>query len=424
MPAPTLRFKRGASATLPALRQGEPAFTTDTFDLYIGSDSTLANNKFFGSHRYWSKESTNTGGALKLFEGTSTGNNYIALKSPNSLSGNLTLVLPNNYGSPNSLLSNDGSGNLSWVLGLTLSGINTFTNTTDSHNITTGALVTYGGVGISKNLNVGGSLTVAGLSTFYNGIGVSNGIDVNGISTFNSGLNVSSGLTADTYYGDGSNLTGIKAVNIIPSELVDEIVYPIFSNNIGIASIAIDENNFAYIPSTGSLGIGTTQPAAKLEVSGSIVASSIGIGTTVFSTALYVEGDTVITGDLTVKGTTTTIDVDTLSVKDSIIDLGLVDNGSGVLVPPTSDANIDLGVIFNYFTNAAKKSGIFWDDSTGRIGIASDVTESSSLITANAYADLVIKSLWVNDCVGESQVIQCNNSTRELANITIDGGFY
>lgn len=406
MPAPTLRFKRGAFSTLPALKQGEPAFTTDTYDLYIGSDNTLANNKFFGSYRYWNKETNTTGSSVRLIEGKTNGNHYVALKSPDSLASNLTFVLPNNYGSVNAILSTDGIGNLTWVPGVNLTGINTFSNLTDSYNTTTGAVVVYGGVGIGKNLNVGGSLSVTG------------------VSTFSSGLNVSGVVTATAYYGDGSNLTGISDLNVIPQELTETIVYPTFAKSVGVSSIRIDENNFVYLPTTGSLGIGTTQPSAKLEVAGNIVATGVGIGTSVFSATLHVEGDTVITGDLTVKGTTTSIDVNTLNVKDSIIDLGLVDDGTGNLIPPSSDANIDLGVVFNYYTTSAKKSGIFWDDSLSRVGIASDLTESSSLITANQYADLIIKSLFISDCAGESKVIQCNNSTRELANITIDGGFY
>ena len=40
MAAPILQFKRGAFVNLPGLRAGEPALTTDTFDLYVGIDST------------------------------------------------------------------------------------------------------------------------------------------------------------------------------------------------------------------------------------------------------------------------------------------------------------------------------------------------------------------------------------------------
>ena len=48
MASPILQFKRGAFINLPGLRAGEPALTNDTFDLYVGIDSTTNNNKFLG----------------------------------------------------------------------------------------------------------------------------------------------------------------------------------------------------------------------------------------------------------------------------------------------------------------------------------------------------------------------------------------
>ena len=62
MPAPDIQFKRGAYADLPGLQAGEPGITTDTRDFYIGYDGTLFGNRFFGSDRYWRRESTGSGG--------------------------------------------------------------------------------------------------------------------------------------------------------------------------------------------------------------------------------------------------------------------------------------------------------------------------------------------------------------------------
>jgi hypothetical protein len=46
MASPTLQFKRGLFVNLPALRAGEPGFTTDKTDLYIGIGGTVGDNKF------------------------------------------------------------------------------------------------------------------------------------------------------------------------------------------------------------------------------------------------------------------------------------------------------------------------------------------------------------------------------------------
>ena len=48
MSSPVIQFKRGLFSSLPGLRVGEPGFTTDKYDLYVGIDSTTNGNKFFG----------------------------------------------------------------------------------------------------------------------------------------------------------------------------------------------------------------------------------------------------------------------------------------------------------------------------------------------------------------------------------------
>ena len=54
MASPVLQFRRGVAANvgLASFRAGEPGFTTDKYDFYIGLDGTAANQKFFGSARY------------------------------------------------------------------------------------------------------------------------------------------------------------------------------------------------------------------------------------------------------------------------------------------------------------------------------------------------------------------------------------
>jgi len=121
MGAPVLQFKRGQFSNLPGLRAGEPGFTTDKFDLYVGIDSTTSNNKFFGSHRYWNKETSTVGSSVRVVEGSNNGSNYIELKSPNSLAQNVSYTLPATDVA-NGILVSDGSGNLSYTTTVTGSG--------------------------------------------------------------------------------------------------------------------------------------------------------------------------------------------------------------------------------------------------------------------------------------------------------------
>jgi len=830
MAAPVLQFKRGAFSNLPALKAGEPGFTTDKYDFYIGLDSNSANNKFFGSHRYWKRETASKGSGVNLVEGSSSGDSYVTLASPDSLAGIVTYYFPGTQGVSNSVLTNDGNGNLTWGSGsadpiftgistfntdyldinsdVDISGITTFSNTTQSTSKDTGAIIVEGGIGVEKNVYVGGLLAVTGVSTITSDLTVGGATTITGnlfvggqsefigIATFRGGtinlgdsggddINVGgefiSGLfpnnTATYDLGDGSrqwrhgNFSGIVTastgavldgvqIGINGTNVIDTVSGNLTINSAGGQTIIDDavtiQNNLTVngnvtvggtsitlrgedvyienkdiilgyttsitpndntanhagvaiastegsplvsftasgintLPDTykqlmwfksGTLGfstdafgfnygvaIGTTTMASGVRlavgsgvtvsdnsvsatnfygnassadqvktvtasnlnathhltfvdsnngsatnetvytddgifynpgtntfttqhatftgdvvVQGTLTASITGtistatrsqtIDTTATSTnsdffvpfvdtfggqegetvrvgaglsinpssgevktsgvlsvgspaaltsfikagggsnAMFIFGngdvsfqskviansirsqddsnntislagrdatfarnisvagiatvtgqfvtgtnatiggditvggndikasdgttaitlsattgnvgvssDLTVSGNLYVLGSTTEVNTETLKVEDSLIEVGLV-NSAGSLVPPSSDLNIDVGILFHYYNSSAKKAGIYWDDSVSRVVISSDLTESSSIITSSSYADLQVGSLWVTDCAGTSQVISCSGVERFLENITVDGGSF
>ena len=770
MAAPVLQFKRGAFSNLPALKAGEPGFTTDKYDLYVGLDNNSTNNKFFGSHRYWKRETTSTGSGVNLVEGSSTGDSYISLSSPDSLAGIVTYYFPGSQGLSNSVLTNDGNGNLTWGSGSAnpiFSGISTFSDTTQSTSKDTGAVVVEGGIGIEKNAYVGGLLAVTGVATvtsnltvggattiagnlyvggqsefigivtfrggtinlgdsgtddvviggefasdlipttsvLYNlgssskrwadiyarSVDLSGNLNVTGFSTFNglvvgnngvsvsgfstiydlhilSDLNVNGSFDVDqsfnasgnaviagitsftnttqsTNYDNGSvvldgglgvqknvniggnldvtgnitiggsffsvqsqevyisnkdiilgyttsitpnddtaNHAGVAIASTIGSPLVSFVAsgintlpdtykqlmwfksgtlgfatdafafnyalaigttsmangvrlavgtgvtisdtavsatnfYGSFSGNASSANQVktvtasdnnatyhitfVDSNNGSatnetvytddgiyYNPGTNTFttqnanftnnvtvqgtltgtattattvnttatstnadyyvtfvdtfagqngetlrvgaGLSVNPSTGEVKTTGDITIGGNDIkasdGTTAITLtattgAVGVSSNLTVSGNLYVLGSTTEVNTETLKVEDSLIEVGLVNSG-GSLVPPSSDLNIDVGVLFHYYTSSAKKAGVYWDDSASRVVISSDLSESSSVITSSTYAALEIGSLWVTDCAGTSQVINCSGSTRTLENITVDGGAF
>jgi hypothetical protein len=126
-----------------------------------------------------------------------------------------------------------------------------------------------------------------------------------------------------------------------------------------------------------------------------------------------------VQGNLIVNGSTTQVNTTQTTIEDQLLELGMVDGSA-----PSSDLNKDIGILFNYYTDSAKKAGVYWDDSTSRIAVAAVVTESSGVLTASTMGALELGSLWVNDCAGTSQVINCSGTTRTLENISIDGGSF
>jgi hypothetical protein len=150
-------------------------------------------------------------------------------------------------------------------------------------------------------------------------------------------------------------------------------------------------------------------------------------------TVLDVIGNANIKGNLFVEGGSFAIEAETVTLRDPLIELGLVkDPATGEYVPPSEDLGNDVGIVLHYFSNASntsQKAALFYDNDLDRIKFASRVTlaglnDNNAIV--NAYAALEMASLWINDCAGSSQVIRCDTTRNErvLENISIDCGTY
>jgi len=374
MSAPIIQFKRGLFVDLPGLRVGEPGFTTDSYDLFVGIDSTTNSNKFFGSHRYWTREDGTTSLGFNFVD--KSGINKIQLKSPNTLSGITTYVLPetpiNGY-----FLKTNASGNLTWE---TVTDAATFTNGSFSGistisgflNITADTLVT----GIATfNQSITGTISTASRSVLVDTVGIADNQNYNVIFSAGSGIGKTLGVDSELLYNPNTNTLGvdnIKAQNVKASD--------------GTAAITIEN-------STGNVGI-----SSNLTVS----------------------------GNLFVNGSTTQVNTTSISVEDRTIELGRVAGTA------TTTTTWDLGVLFNYGdSGTARKSAVIFESTNKRFTFAEALDPDSDnkgtsnpQLTVATYSPIEIGSLWVNDCAGQSQVISCTNGVRNLTNITIDCGTF
>jgi hypothetical protein len=253
MAAPVIQFKRGLFANLPGLQAGEPALTTDTFELYVGIDSTTNNNKFFGSHRYWTKNTTTTGSGVNLVEGSSNGSDFITLKAPDTLAGITTYTFP---ASPTDgfFLKTNSTGTLAWEAVVSEFTIAADIGTEDT--VSTGSTITFAGtaneietavtnnqiqIGLPNNVIVGGALTVSGNTTL--GDNGSDLITVVGVTTF----------TTSNVFIDNQLFVG--GLQITGGSLVGE---DITTRNLSVSGITTLGTGVGVTQFSGSVSTGTS----------------------------------------------------------------------------------------------------------------------------------------------------------------------
>lgn len=147
-----------------------------------------------------------------------------------------------------------------------------------------------------------------------------------------------------------------------------------------------------------------------------------------FETVLTVIGNANITGDLIIDGGRFLVDSESFTLRDPLIELGLItDPNTGDLVPPTQDLGNDVGLVLNYFdtqTNSSQKAAMFYDNDDDRMKFVRQASLVGNSVVASAYAALEVGSIWLNDCAGQSQIVDCKDGERLLENISIDCGSY
>ena len=170
------------------------------------------------------------------------------------------------------------------VSNLSITGAQTISATTQSTNKDTGAFVVEGGVGVEKNVNIGGNLDVVGTTTLTGNTSVSGTFGVTGATNLSSTLGVT-----------------------------------------GAANLS------------STLGVSDTISATKATGTGLSVAANATVG-----------GDLTVSGNLTINGTTTNINTTNLVVEDKNIVLADVAtptnttaDGGGITIKGATDKTLN-----------------------------------------------------------------------------------
>ena len=375
MAAPTIQIKRGIFTNLPALKAGEPGFTTDKYDLYVGLDGTLGNNKFFGSHRYWTKETATVGSSVKIVEATNNGSNFIALKSPDTLAQDTTYTFPATP-SAGFVLQTDGSGVLSWVSAAVAAGsITGITVRDEGSTVGTAASITslnFAGEGITATAAVAGTaatITVNAASSTVAGVSSYNSSDFYFANTYQVGITTATASTkgiaafnsTDFYITAGT--VGINTESI--QDMAGSAITAGINTNITVTYDDVNNkiNHNVNTATSTVLGVASFSSTNFTVTAGavSIANNAVGLGTQTYGQyAKSITGGNGLTANASNAddGTDYTIDVAT---------------GAGIVI--TSDA-----VAFKNAASLSSNTLTKWDSSNSQL-TNSTITDNGTTVT-------------------------------------------
>jgi hypothetical protein len=269
---------------------------------------------------------------------------------------------------------------------------------TESSSLGTGALIVSGGVGIEKNLNVGGNVNVADTVTLQSTLDVTGTTNLNDItessSTSTGALIVDGGVGIAKNLNVGGNVDVTGNVNVTKSvDITQDLVVD------GTSTLTGDVTASANVDVTGNVNV-----YKSVDITQDLVVDGITTLGTINA------GSLTLSGDLTVNGTTTTINSNVTTVDDPVIQLGL----AGVA------DTFDRGIRGEYNDGSDKSLFFGWDRSENHFTFIPDATYSSSNIATGTVGDAKFFNM---DLSGNLNIDSTEASTSTSTGaLVVDGG--
>jgi hypothetical protein len=385
-----IQIKRSLSTDIPAsLANGELAYTANGDVMYVGSNSTVV---AIGGAR-----TPGTLTANQALVANSTG--YLdAIKVANAA---ITKIYANSaHGTDKQLLTSNSTGGLYWAAPAVIS-IDDLSDVAVTA-ASAGQVLIANSTGYFRNVSLSGDITVdsAGVvaiaadsvvlgtdttgnyvATITAGAGISGSVSTEGstptiaVVAGNGVASNSTGVHVVANNGIASNSTGVFVVagtGITSNSTGVHIGQPVATtDNVTFNDVTINGNtfigsNFSDIVSVNA-GVNTSIiPAANVTYSlgNNALRWNEVYAANVRSTTLTVDTDATINGNLVVSGSLVSINVSTLTVTDSLIQLASNNTISDVL---------DIGFFGNYNPGTASYAGIFRDASDGVFKVFKDL---------------------------------------------------
>ena len=330
------------------------------------------------------------------------------------------------------------------VSNLSITGAQTISATTQSTSKDTGALVVEGGVGVEKNVNVGGNLAVTGTTALTGNTSVTGTLGVTGATNLLSTLGVTGATTLSSTVGVSGATTLSSTLGVTGATTL--------SNTLGVSGATTLSSTLGVTGATtlsSTLGVsGATTLSSTLGVTGAaMLSSTLGVSGTISATLASgtglavtanatIGGNLTVTGDFTVNGATTNINTTNLVVEDKNVILADVAtptnttaDGGGITIKGSTDKTLNW-----VNSTAAWTSSENFDVATGKTykvngtdvlsnnTLGSGVT-ASSLTSVGTIAAGTWQATIINPTYGGTGV---NNGSKTITlggNLTTSGAF-
>ena len=181
------------------------------------------------------------------------------------------------------------------------------------------------------------------------------------------------------------------------------------------------------VSATGNISGGNLITANQVTAIGNVTGGNLATLGTVSAATLSTTGNATIGGNLAVQGNLIYVNVEDLRVEDPVILMGTGTNGA----PLTSDDGQDRGIYMEYYTTYLGNAFVGWQNSSGNLIAASNVSFSSNnIISVTEYGTLQAGNLYVESVISQGNINGGNilgngaglTGINVFSNIAISGG--
>jgi hypothetical protein len=424
MASPTLQVKRGLFVNLPALRAGEPGFTTDQYDLYLGTGAgTTASNQFYGSSRYWTRENATNAAEFKFVD--KDGTNGVSLRAPAVVTTPVTYTLPEGGATQGHFLRLGSAGALEWA---SVTAGASFTGATLTDTTFSGISTFSGAIDANAGLDVTGGSTFDSISV--TGVGTIATADINGGNIDNTviGSGTASAGTFTQLNYSNSSTSGISTVGSLYLGADEILTAPggtVTLSNIDAidavtkatleASLALDPNDFNSLNVSGISTIGGLLDAnGGLDVTGQTTLNTglnVTSGVSTFAGLVDANAGLDVTGHTALNNTLAVTGVSTFTGAINA-NGGVVGNVTGDLTGVASTAT-KLQTARNFEISGDVVATAVSFDGTGNVNLVAEIQANSVGLGTDTFGD------YVAGVTGTANQISVSGSGGETAAVVL-----